>query len=77
MKKDIRTCEPEGLYHMILCRNLVFTHFSESIQAGTLDTITGHVHERGMIVIGKNESLPYLPENLERHPKNQLIFRKI
>ena len=58
MVQDIREQGPEGLFHLILCRNLVFTYFDEALQRKTLQRLTDRLAPGGALVIGKIESLP-------------------
>jgi chemotaxis protein methyltransferase CheR len=58
MAQDIREQEPEGLFHLILCRNLVFTYFDEALQQKTLQRLADRLAPGGALVIGRLESLP-------------------
>jgi chemotaxis protein methyltransferase CheR len=58
VEQDIRTEHPEGPFHLILCRNLVFTYFAEPVQREVLEQITEHLVPGGILVVGKHESLP-------------------
>jgi chemotaxis protein methyltransferase CheR len=64
IKQDIRKELPDGLFHLILCRNLVFTYFDEDLQREILPKIIEKLHPKGFLVIGSHESLPQAPENL-------------
>jgi chemotaxis protein methyltransferase CheR len=56
--EDIRTALPVGRYHLILCRNLVFTYFEERLQQELLERILELVPPGGALVIGSHERLP-------------------
>ncbi len=56
--QDIRTQLPDGPFHFILCRNLVFTYFEESLQREILMKILKKLLPSGYLVIGIHESLP-------------------
>jgi chemotaxis protein methyltransferase CheR len=58
MVQDIRERAPEGLFHLILCRNLVFTYFDETLQRKTMQTISDRLASGGVLIIGNLESLP-------------------
>ncbi len=58
MKQDIREQMPEGFFHLIFCRNLVFTYFEEALQLEILRKIVDRIVPEGMLVIGKREKLP-------------------
>lgn len=56
--QDIRERAPEGTFHLILCRNLVFTYFDEELQRETLRRLTKSLSPGGALIIGGLESLP-------------------
>jgi len=55
--QDIRELAPEGLFHLILCRNLVFTYFDETLQRKTMQRISDKLASGGALIIGNLESL--------------------
>ncbi len=55
---DIRDGAPGGRYHLILCRNLVFTYFSEDLQRAVVGDLWRALHPGGGLVIGAHEVLP-------------------
>ena len=56
--QDVRATSPEGLFHLILCRNLAFTYFAESVQRAVLDRLVSRLAPGGVLVLGGHESLP-------------------
>ena len=58
IKQDIREQLPEGSFHVIFCRNLVFTYFEEVLQREILDRILVKLYHGGILVIGIHESIP-------------------
>jgi chemotaxis protein methyltransferase CheR len=58
MLQDIRECAPEGLFDLILCRNLVFTYFDETLQRKTMQGLSDRLAPGGALIIGNLESLP-------------------
>jgi len=56
---DIIKEEPFSGMDMIFCRNLAFTYFSKESQVNVLKKIAGSLREKGYLVIGKDESLPF------------------
>ncbi len=58
IEQDIRTDAPDGPFHLILCRNIVFTYFDEALQMEILDKIRERLLPKGVLVIGIHESLP-------------------
>ena len=55
---DIRQQMPDSLFHLILCRNLVFTYFEPILQQEILQGLLHRLVPEGILVIGKKESLP-------------------
>ena len=58
VQQDIRWQMPDGCFHLILCRNLVFTYFQKSLQQKILSQIEQKLILGGILVIGSHESLP-------------------
>ena len=58
VQQDIREGRPAGQFHLILCRNLVFTYFEEQLQRTLLGVLSERLLPEGMLVIGTHESLP-------------------
>jgi chemotaxis protein methyltransferase CheR len=56
--QDLRENLPEGLFELILCRNLAFTYFDEASQRETLRKLAAKLTHGGVLLIGKLESLP-------------------
>jgi len=57
-KQDIRNELPDGLFHLILCRNLVFTYLDESQQRKILDSMIDTLLPGGFFIIGIHEAPP-------------------
>jgi chemotaxis protein methyltransferase CheR len=55
---DVRRDQPEGPFDLVLCRNLVFTYFDETLQRELLSRIADNVVIGGALVIGIHEQLP-------------------
>jgi chemotaxis protein methyltransferase CheR len=55
---DIRSGAPNGPFHLVLCRNLVFTYFDEKLQCETGRYLSNSVREGGSLVTGAHEQLP-------------------
>lgn len=58
LEQDIRIQTPDGIYDLILCRNLVFTYFNDELQRKTFRRIMEKLKQGGVLVIGRRESLP-------------------
>lgn len=59
---DIREAIPDGPYDIVLCRNLAFTYFDESLQTDVARAIHDKIRPGGLLVTGGHERLP------EGHP---------
>jgi chemotaxis protein methyltransferase CheR len=76
IEQDIRTESPPGTFHVILCRNLVFTYFEEDLQKSILQQLIQQLLPGGFLVIGIHESLPSGIYNLEPCKQADRIYRK-
>ena len=56
--EDVRNTIPSGKFHMVLCRNLVFTYYDETLQHDTLERIKAVIYQGGALVTGIHECLP-------------------
>ena len=75
LQQDIRAELPDGPFHLVLCRNLVFTYFDEDLQREILRRIAERVVADGLLVIGKQESLPVGVEGVSPCNPNLRIYR--
>ncbi|MCX4186896.1 CheR family methyltransferase [Methylophaga sp. OBS4] len=57
-QQDIRTELPDKTFDLILCRNLVFTYFDESLQQTTLQRMLTRLRPGGWLIVGVRERLP-------------------
>jgi len=57
-QQDIRRHLPDERFHLILCRNLVFTYFAEPLQRQIAAAIRSRLMPGGVLLLGKHESLP-------------------
>jgi len=76
MEQDIREQTPEGRFHVIFCRNLVFTYFEESLQREILDRILGKLYHGGLLVVGIHESVPAGATGITRYDNAPGIYKK-
>lgn len=77
LQQDIRETAPEGWFHLILCRNLVFTYFDEALQREMLQKITEKLVPGGALVIGGTETLPEGTCGLRPWPEKLRVYRSI
>jgi len=56
--QDIRTDSPSGPFDLVLCRNVAFTYFEESVQQRIVLRLAEAISTNGFLVVGRRESLP-------------------
>ena len=74
--QDIRERAPEGMFHLILCRNLAFTYFDENLQTEALQRHTRSLTSGGALIIGQLERLPEGSWGLDPWSKRLGTYRK-
>jgi chemotaxis protein methyltransferase CheR len=77
IRQDIRIQSPPGMFHLILCRNLVCTYFEKALQTEILKRILDKLLPGGFLIIGSHESLPNELPNLAPDDNNQGIYQKL
>ena len=81
-QQDIRHETPVGesgepaTFHLVLCRNSVFTYFDEPAQQQMLRRIEKNIIAGGVLVIGKSEVLPDGDHSLACCEANMKVFQK-
>ena len=55
---DVRESRILRLFHLILCRNVAFTYFDDSLQLEVARRLAGRTVPGGALVLGAHESLP-------------------
>ncbi len=55
---DVRSPAPDGPFHLILCRNLVFTYFAPDLQQACLEKFGRALEPGGYLIISGREQLP-------------------
>jgi chemotaxis protein methyltransferase CheR len=53
---------PNGLFDLLLCRNLPFTYYDAARQLAALRTLRSRLVPGGVLVIGSHERLPAMPD---------------
>jgi chemotaxis protein methyltransferase CheR len=74
--EDICSAIPAQRFDLILCRNVVFTYFSNELQMRLARQLAGKLHPGGALVIGLHESLPGGVEGIEAWPNARAVFRR-
>lgn len=75
-EQDIRKETPEGPFHLIMCRNLVFTYFDTILQREILSRIETGLLPGGALIIGIHETLPDYSEHFTPWVPHMPIFLK-
>ena len=57
-QQDIRNTQPDSTFHLIFCRNLVFTYFSQELQEEISQQILLSLNPKGFLFLGTHEELP-------------------
>jgi len=76
LQQDIRSTQPDSTFHLILCRNLVFTYFSRELQKKIIEKIALCLKPGGALVIGSHEELPGIGHGLASWFSGQTIYRR-
>ena len=76
IQQDIRNQSITGPFHIIFCRNLVFTYYEHTLQLELLRYIHDTLIDGGALVIGGHESLPEGYSGFEPWSLHRAIFRK-
>jgi chemotaxis protein methyltransferase CheR len=76
IEQDIRHQCPEGIFDLILCRNLAFTYFEEDLQRAIIGEVVEKLGSNGFFIVGSQESIPSGIQHLSPYWKRS-IYRKI
>ena len=57
-QQDIRLEMPDGPFEIVLCRNLAFTYFDDTLQAKIGQSLYERIVAGGVLVLGRHEALP-------------------
>ena len=75
-QQDLTERMPEGSYHLILCRNLVFTYYDRERQRSLLESMLLRLPAGGLLVLGAHEGLPGEDWPLQRLSPAVPVYRK-
>lgn len=75
-KHDLRTGVPEDDFDLVLCRNLAFTYFDETLQFSAAATIQRALRAGGALVLGQHEALPDAVRGFTVWSSPHRIYRK-
>jgi chemotaxis protein methyltransferase CheR len=74
--QDIRVTSPTERFELVLCRNLAFTYFDESLQGQVLSRLRDRLRPGGVLVIGSHESLPAEPSGFVARESRLGIYER-
>lgn len=75
-QQDLCVELPDGLFELILCRNLAFTYFNAALQQKTAAALVQRLAPGGCLVVGAHECLPDGVADIEPWPGTVGLFRK-
>ncbi len=76
LQQDVRHEAPDGLFNLVLCRNLVFTYFDESLQQHMCRKLIDALVPGGALVIGRKETLPENGSALKVWSESCRVYRR-
>jgi chemotaxis protein methyltransferase CheR len=74
--QDVREQTPKGPFDLVLCRNLVFTYFEESLQRETAHRLAEVLRPGGALTIGFHEELPFHVHEFEPWTPHRALYRR-
>jgi chemotaxis protein methyltransferase CheR len=74
--QDIRCDMPAGEFDLVLCRHLAFTYFDEALQRQTLQRLVAKLPPGGILVTGRQETVPAGGLELEEFRPRMGIYQK-
>ena len=74
--QDLRTCNPDGPFSLVLCRNLAFTYFDQPLRDEVLQRIAGIMERRGLLVLGVHEQLPQQQRQFVQIQEKLPLYRR-
>ncbi|MDJ0945130.1 MAG: CheR family methyltransferase [Kiloniellales bacterium] len=77
LELDLRDGMPAGMFHLVLCRNLVFTYFDKDRQLRSAADLAARMPGGGILVLGKHERLPVDCPGFEILSAHNAIFRRL
>jgi chemotaxis protein methyltransferase CheR len=76
VRQNIRDVVPDGVFDLILCRNVVLTYFEPELQREVMGRMIARLRAGGALVIGLHEALPE-GLGLAPWPEARSIWRKV
>ena len=76
VRQDVREGLPAGPFDLVLCRNLAFTYFAESVQIEVAGRLLERMHAGGFMVLGSHEVWPGPVPGVEEWRPGLSILRR-
>jgi chemotaxis protein methyltransferase CheR len=77
LHQDVRQEMPQNSFHLIACRNLVFTYYDFHLQRRLAQQLIKKLTPGGVLLLGKNESLPDNYPELVQNKRCKLAYHKV
>jgi chemotaxis protein methyltransferase CheR len=77
VRLDVRVELPDGPFHLVLCRNLVFTYYEDPLQRSIRERLSRRLIPGGVLVIGIHESLPAGQQSFAAREERLGIYSRI
>jgi chemotaxis protein methyltransferase CheR len=77
VRHDVREAAPDGPFDLALCRNLVFTYFSEALQRECAGHLVRSLRHGGVLVVGAREALPEGLDVMDPWPSVRGVYRSL
>jgi chemotaxis protein methyltransferase CheR len=77
LEQDVRVTMPDGPFHLIFCRNIVFTYLDAELQRQIFRRIVDRLVPGGALMIGTTESLPGDADWLEPWSRRLKVYRRL
>ena len=74
---DVRDSMPSGPFAIVMCRNLVFTYFSDAAQTELSGRIADQLRPQGFLIVGGHERLPCKGGRYRRLRPHVPIYQKV
>lgn len=74
--QDVRQTLPDGMFDLILCRNLAFTYFDEALQRQITRQLYSKLLPAGWLILGVHEKLPPAQQGFAVVSERLGLYRK-
>ena len=75
-RQDIRDAMPDGMFDVVLCRNMLLTYVDEAQHRPIVAALATRIANGGALVVGRRETMPGGVEELEPWGNVAGVFRR-